>query len=503
MSVIVGTVAGLAAGAKLGLGAAVGILYMSLSFKYPRYALWGFLIYLPFGGTITYAIGNSPLLQLAKDGFYIPALFGIVQACRRDNLPVIINKPVMTAFCILCGYCGIVLLFANGVQQLDAKGELPFFLGILGLKVLVGYVPLIVCAYYLITTKKTFFFLMRLTLVLIFACCLLAFMQYLFLKTGRCEGTQMAEGSDLFKATLDARCLVGGSLLYSPQQGQIRLPGTFVAPWQWGWFLISAAFLCFASAFNEPRIRWRVFGMVTLGLVFVMTVVSGQRIALALVPVIIVVLLIMTGQVANLKKFIPVAVLLSLVLSVAAMRNPEIIEERISSLQARWSASPPHAFIVEQFEWTLQEQDGVFGNGLGRATNSGRSLGKTALVETYYPKLIYEIGPLGALCFLGLVTVLTVQTFKSYRSVRDRTLRSYGASFWFYILFISYNTYYYPLDVDPVAVYYWFFAGVLLRLPLLDKEKDPAELEDENTKPFSRRRRRLRRTVPERVKTFA
>lgn len=503
LSVVVGAVAGLATEPKLGLGAAVGILYVSLSFKYPRYALWGFLIYLPFGGTITYLIGNSPLLQLAKDGFYIPALFGIVQACRRGNLPVVINKPVMTALCILCGYCGIVLLFANGMQQLDADGELPFFLGILGLKVLIGYVPLILCAYYLITNKKTFFFLMRLTLVLIFVCCMLAFLQYIFLQTGRCEGTRMAEGSSLFRATLDARCLVGGSLLYSPQQGQIRLPGTFVAPWQWGWFLISSAFLCFASAFNEPRIPWRIFGMVTLGSVFIMAVLSGQRIALALVPIIIVALLLMTGQIANLKKFIPVAVLLSLVLSVATMRNPEVVEERITSLQARWSASPPHAFIFDQFEWALEEQNGVFGNGLGRATNSGRSLAKTALVETYYPKLIYEIGPLGALCFLGLVTVLTVQTFKSYRSVRDRTLRSYGASFWFYILFISYNTYYYPLDVDPVAVYYWFFAGVLLRLPALDKEKEPTELDEQDTKRLSRRRKSRRRPVPERAKTFA
>jgi hypothetical protein len=43
---------------------------------------------------------------------------------------------------------------------------------------------------------------------------------------------------------------------------------------------------------------------------------------------------------------------------------------------------------------------------------------------------------------------------------------------WTFILFISYNTYYYPLDVDPVAVYYWFVAGMILKLPILDQEKD-------------------------------
>ncbi|MEM7772146.1 MAG: hormogonium polysaccharide biosynthesis protein HpsL [Cyanobacteria bacterium P01_A01_bin.37] len=501
LSLIVGAVAGLAAGPKLGLGAAVAILYMSLSFKYPRYALWGFLIYVPFGGTITYAIGNSPLLQLAKDGFYIPALFGIFQYCRSEKLPFIINKPVMTSSVILFGYCGIVLFFVNGLQQLTSDGELPFFLGILGLKVLMGYIPLTICSYYLVSNKQTFFFLMRLTLVLIFVCCILAFMQYVFLVTGICEGTRNAEGNDLFKATLESRCLVGGALLFSPQEGQIRLPGTFVAPWQWGWFLISSAFLCFSSAFNEPNIRWRIFGMVSMGAVFVMAVLSGQRIALALVPVIIVALLVVTGQVANLKKFIPVAVLLSLVLTVAALKNPEIVEERISSFQSRWGASPPQAFIMHQFKWALYDHGEPLGNGLGRATNSGRALAKTVLVETYYPKLIYEIGPMGALSFLGLVTVLTAQTFKAYRSVRDRTLRSYGASFWFYVLFISYNTYYYPLDVDPVAVYYWFFAGVLLKLPVLDKEKSPNELGEEEES-SSRKRKRFQRKALRRSETL-
>jgi hypothetical protein len=498
LSFLVGAVAALVAGLKGGVGAAVGILYMSLSFKYPRLAIWGFFIYLPFGGTITYAIGNSPLLQLAKDGFYIPGLFGIVQYCRKEKLPIIVNKALIPPLAILLGYCGLVLLFVNGVQQLSSDGELPFFLGILGLKVLIGYVPLIICSYYLIHNRQTFFFFMRLTLVLVFTCCMLGFMQYVMLLTGICKGTADATGEDLFKATLGARCLVGGALLYSPQQGVIRLPGTFVAPWQWGWFLISSAFLCFASAFNEPDIRWRIFGMASMSSVFVMAVVSGQRIALALVPVAIIALLIFTGQVANLKRFIPVAVLLSLALGFAALKNPELISERVGSLQSRWEASPPQAFIVGQFEEALHNQEGPLGNGLGRATNSGRALGETVLIETYYPKLIYEIGPFGALCFLGFVTVLTVQTFKAYRSVKDRILRIYGASFWLYILFISYNTYYYPLDVDPVAVYYWFFAGVLLKLPVLDKETPLPALEDHASSSSKKSKRTLKRS-----KTFA
>ncbi|MBD1869905.1 hypothetical protein H6F95_21900 [Cyanobacteria bacterium FACHB-471] len=512
---IIGLIVGLAGGWKVGVGSGVGILYTSLSFKYPRHALWAFLIYLPFGGTITYYIGNSPLLQLAKDGFYIPALFGVIQYCRRENLPLLIPKRLVTPLAILLVLCLFTLTFVNGMQQFSAAtgplegtlyaadegilyedadisaGGSPFLMGVLGLKVLIGYIPLIVCAYYLIRNKSDLLFLSRLTVVLILTCCGLAFVQYLFLKTGRCEGTRFAEGSSLFRASLDAKCFVGGSLLYSPEHGQIRLPGTFVAPWQWGWFLISAGFFGFASAFSDPFARWRTMGLLSMAAVFVMSVLSGQRVALGLVPVSIMVLLVLTGQIVNLKRFLPAAFILAILLGIASVNNPAIVQERVDSFWGRWEASPPQEFIVSQFEWALGVQEGILGKGLGRATNSARVFGDTAFFETYYPKLLYEIGPLGTLAFLAVVTVLTIETFRAYRSVKERNLKSFGASYWVFVLLISYNTYYYPLDVDPVAVYYWFFAGVVLKLPELDRQEKLAAQGIEE--PVGRKRKRLKR----------
>lgn len=478
-AILVGAPLGLIGGIKVAAGAVVAILCLAFSFKYPRQALWGFLIYVPFGGTITYAIGNSPLLQLAKDGLYLPALFGVVQYCKRERLPIFIPKGLMPTLGILVGFCLLTLLFVNGYQEIFGKpNEKPLAMGILGIKVLIGYLPLIVCAYYLLHKKRELLFLMRLTTVLVIICCALGFVQYFMLLTGICEGTRSAVGEDLFKATLEARCFVGGSLLYSPQQGVIRLPGTFVAPWQWGWFLISSSFLVFPSAFNDPKPYWRIAGLVGLGGIFVMAVVSGQRIALALVPSAIALLLVFTGQVTNLKRFLPIALGLGGVLGGAAIQNPATVQERINSFVSRWNASPPYAFILEQLNWALKDK-ALLGHGLGRATNAARALGNTELVETYYPKLIYEIGPFGTLAFLAMVTVLTYLTFKAYRSVRDRNLRAYGSALWLFVLFISYNTYYYPLDVDPVAVYYWFYAGVILKLPEIDRlarlEPDPDE----------------------------
>ncbi|MBW4447322.1 MAG: hormogonium polysaccharide biosynthesis protein HpsL [Spirirestis rafaelensis WJT71-NPBG6] len=488
VAVVVGILLGIVGGIEAAVPGVVGIIIIALCFKYPRQALFAFLIYVPLGGTITYYIGNSPILQLAKDAFYIPALISIWQLSKKQRLPLLIPQAIKIPLFILLGSCILTLLFVNGAQQLspppvgllqDAPKEIPIGMGILGLKVLLGYLPLISCYYYLIRNKQDFLFLSRLQVVLILGCCILGFIQYLLLQTGICQGTRNAVGEDLYTATLQARCYFGGSLLYSPDQGVIRLPGTFVAPWQWGWFLISSTFFAFATGFSDPSLLWRLIGLGSLASVFVNAVISGQRIALALVPICFVILLLLTGQLTNLKRFIPLGMALALILTIGVVSNPTVIQERTDSFVSRWNAAPPQQFIVNQFQENWKNAKGPLGNGLGRATNSARVLGQTKLVETYYPKLLYEIGIFGLLGFLALVTTLTVVCFRTYRSIKNRNFRSYAAALWVFILFISYNTYYYPLDVDPVAVYYWFAAGVLLKLPEIDKQERLKEAQAE------------------------
>jgi len=460
-------------GPKAAIGAIAGIVTIGLSYKYPHQALWAMLVYLPFSGTVTYALaGGNALFQLAKDAFYIPALIKLIQEWQQKHLPILMPKEIKTSLGILLVLCLITLLISNGGDQLTAKkGEFPLAMGVLGLKVLLGYLPLITCGYRLINSKDKLLKLTRLHTVLAIICCILGLVQYYFLSSGRCIGTRNLEGAALFRASLDARCLVGGSLLYSPDYGVIRLPGTFVSPWHWAWFLISNAFLTYATAFSDPSPIWRIGGLVGMAVVFVNAVISGQRIALILVPIVTIILLVLTGQVANLKRFLPIAIGLSIIIAIGAALFPQVVQERVDSMFARWAASPPTEFIAGQAEFTSKKGMQILGEGLGTATASTKIFGSPLLIETFYPKLLYEIGPMGVLGFLGLVTSLTVVTFKAYRSIKEPNLRSFGASFWVFILVISYNTYWYPLDTDPVAIYYWFLAGVIMKLPEIDREE--------------------------------
>lgn len=470
ISAFIAVLASLVMDPKLGIGAGLAIACLALSFKYPRYAIYGFIIYLPFSGTVTYGLGGSAILQLAKDAIFFPALIGVIIFCQKYKQPLLIPPAIKIPFIILMTFCMTVLLFVNGSQQIAANGEMPILVGILGLKALIGYLLLITCVYYLIRTKEDLYFILRIQVILIIICCSLAFVQYTMLQTGVCQGTQ-GSGAELFKASLESRCFVGGALLYTPEHNQIRLPGTFVAPWQWGWFLISSAFFTFGTAFSDRSFIWRVLGLIAMAMVGMMAVLSGQRIALGLVPTIIVILLILTGQILNLRRFIPVGVGLFLILSFLVARDPALVSQRIENFQGRWNASPPQEFIMHQLRWAMGQQNGFLGRGLGRATNAARIFGKTQLVETYHAKVLYELGPLGLIMLLALFTALTIATFKAYRSIKEPNLRGYGASMWVFVLFISYFPYYYPLDVDPVNVYYWLAAGIALKLPDIDRQE--------------------------------
>lgn len=504
---VVGTALFFTADFKLAIAGGGGITVLWISFVYPYLALWLFTIYMPFAGTVTYWVGGgNAIFQLAKDGFAFPAMAAIFLTLKKKKEPLIIPKSIQKPLIILLVLVLITLFTINLPLHLASanppsnpmapkppEGQF-FFMGILGLKVLLGYLPLITCTYHMIQSKKDFLRFTRLHVILAIICCGLGLMQYMMLTTGACQGTDHLTGDDLFKATLDAKCLVGGSLLYSPSQNVIRLPGTFVAPWQWAWFLIGNAFLTFASAFSDPSLLWQLMSFLAMALVFVNAVISGQRIALLLVPVIIVIMLIVTGQLSKPARFIPIVGGLALLIVLSFILFPDVIQGRIDSTISRWNASPPTSFIAEQAGHSSQGQK-PFGHGVGRATNSTRMFGKTRLIETYYPKLIYEIGTIGVLGFLGLVTTITVATFKIWRSLKDKVWRSYAASFWVFIFFISYQTYYYPLDVDPVAVYYWMIAGLMLRLPDVEREdleeRAARELnEEENAKTKKKKKRK-------------
>ena len=451
----------------------IAIFAIPLCYRYPRQGLWAFLIYLPFSGTISYWVGNDHFtFHLAKDGFYLPALIGLIQELRQKKRPLIVLPQLNIPFLIFLTIVLLTLVGVNGIQQFKTQGnESPLLIGIFGLKVLIGYIPLITCAYYLIESRRELHFFTRLQVILILICCTLGLIQFTLVVSGYCpDNTGLAQNL-LLRANVQRKCLVGGALGYFPAENFIRLPGTFVAPWHWAWFLIASTFFSFATAFSDPKFYWRLTGLTALSLVMVNAIICGQRTAMLAVPLIMLILLVMTSHISRLKRLILILGVVVAFLITTHILFPEVITERLTSFIGRWNADPPLEFLKTQANFTIRQHRGWLGNGLGQATIAVRSLGQIRLIEAYYPKLLYEIGPLGVAAFLGLVTRITISGFKSYHQLKDHNLWGYGITFWIFICLISYNPYWYPLDTDPIAVYYWFTIGILFKLPKIHRQE--------------------------------
>jgi hypothetical protein len=452
-----------------------------VSFQYPRLGLWLFLIYLPFGGTITYAVGNIfssangkiaftsgyPLFHLAKDIFYLPALIAILIYTQVFQKFYFIAKPLFVSIFVLFGACLLTFLARDLSQYLQNLQGGTLLAVAIGLKSLVGYIPLLLCGYYVIRDRKDLSILIRLLVILTIVCCVCCCIQYFLLVRGICPSNATLPEPAVDKATLLARCFVGGSLLYNPELGLIRLPGTFVAPWQWAWFLIANSFFVYGAIVSDSSRFWRWIGWIAVGMLIITIIITGQRVSLVGVPLVFLILFLFNKAS---KKEILIKLTIIILLVILAINTIDIVGIQYYDLIDRWNYSRPDLFILNQFEWVFQKGNIWLGHGLGGATNSARRLGEIVLIETFYAKLFYEIGILGVTAFLCVVSSLSWLTFRVYRSLQKSFLRRLALCLWIFILFMSYNTYYYPLSVDPVGVYYWFIGGVLLKLPEIDKE---------------------------------
>jgi hypothetical protein len=500
-TILISLVLGLVFDKKAALLGILAVPAMVASFIHPRLGLLALIIYLPLSSTVTFAVvrvfqvlGNlvlydqSHLLyKIAKDAFYFPALAAILIKTKtfKQLRPQI--KPFIITTLILLASSLITFLFVNLPQG-------GFAVGIVGLKILLSYIPLVLCGYYLIEQKRDLFVVNRLLIVMILVCCVLALIQYFLLVQGICPDNEFLNQLEVLvpksdtefypnitdKASLKAQCFVGGSVLYNPDRGLIRLPGTFSDPWQWAWFLVSSSVISYAASFSDPQKRWRVAGWVAMVLVFLATLVSGQRIPFLLVPLFYLVLFIATSKH---KQKLPLKLgILGLISLLAVTLNP-FIQERGLNFLDRWLYSSPIDFVGNQMQWMFNYVQ-LFGFGLGTASSGARHLAGEEgirLIETYYAKLLYEIGIVGFIAFMALVTILCILTFKAYLKVKNAALKHWGLCIWILLLFISFNPYYYPLSVEPVSVYYWLFAGLLLKLPeISEKLEDEARFPEKN-----------------------
>ncbi|MEM1369110.1 MAG: hypothetical protein AAGG02_14080 [Cyanobacteria bacterium P01_H01_bin.15] len=494
-AVAVGSVLFFLRGPQLGLLGVFGAVLMVLCFRYPRSGIWLFWLYLPFAGSVTYGIGSvfetrlfrNMLLarvsidgityavwQLAKDALYLPALLGMLWQGSVGQNFIREHRGLAIACGLTLGSGLLTLGLVNLPQEFAGAKGTPFLMGIIGLKVLVFYIPMMLCAQFLLRTTADLDRFFRIQSILVIICCALCCVQLWLLMQGVCPGSTELPGNAALRASLRGRCFVGGALLFNPELKLIRLPGTFASPWQWGWFLIGGCFLVYAG-FLRDRKFWRWVHSLAIAMLLIATSISGQRTALVLVPLIFIALMSFT-IIRDRWLMLKIMSLSGMALLIVTRLSG--ISWQLTNLIDRWQAAPPLRFILRQSQSVFLKDLTLIGRGLGRATSAARRLGEIRLIEVFYARILYEIGIVGLIVYAGLIVTVMIVTWRVWHRLQTQRFRSLALCLWLFIAVVSLNTYYYPLAVDPIAVYYWFVVGIILNLSKLEATVQNPALSD-------------------------
>lgn len=428
-----------------------------------RVSLWGLLAFLPVSGIpVILAYPNTGAAVLLKDAlFVIPMYVGFVAAAlaarRRILFP---GAPV-----------ALLVLLAVLVTAQAFNPSLPNLLvGAIGLKVWLLYIPLYFVGYHFVRNRSDLSRLLTVIAVTALLPAVIGIVEAILVQTGRADIAYRPYG-DAAEAVTQGFARIdyeGGSLH--------RISSTFSYNAQYYTFAVSMVAVAYAwrRAVTDGT-RLAMLGRVLWILALGAAVTSGTRGAFITVPLLVVlILLIERGRalVSPLTLVAPGAALAgTLLLSGIAVGDflPKLIDLAFHNLRL---------LLFDGF----QAAQGLTWAGLGTGmdTNASRYAFEqpelfTAVdgtwYESWYVKAWLELGVFGLVLSALLFGALILRGLEGHRRLRDPGLRAVSAALLALLVWTMVNgvkgQY---VDIDPLNVYFWLFAGVLAKLPALEPQ---------------------------------
>ncbi len=445
-------------------------LYLVILVDWKR-GIYGLLLFLPVSGVATlafYGWTGPEILQpaLFKDWlFVLPAYLGFFGAIalRRQQFPRI-NR---TLAALMGAFAALVAaqMFNPGVPNLLSA--------VIGAKVWLSYLPLFVLAVAFVSERRDLTRVIRMLSVLALLPCALGVGEYV---------ASLLFGYDRVMATVygSAAADVTQSLgLFEVGGGQImRIPSTFTFELQYFGFTLAMLVPCFALAFGDPSRAWRRFGSAMLVFVAMAGFLSGARAAYIFVPLLLALMYWLNRGLAGALRAVGyTAAGLAGALAISRIAARPLFG-LISGLFETYAVSTAYNGLVESLASSW------FGYGTGTNTGSARyALERPEFfraIENYYAKAGYELGALGLVLLIAVFAALLIAGSKILRRLRDPGLHATAAALLgFLIVAMLYSFKTWLLDLDPVNVYFWLFAGVMASLPALDRPCEDASAQGE------------------------
>jgi hypothetical protein len=250
----------------------------------------------------------------------------------------------------------------------------------------------------------------------------------------------------------------------------LRVPSTFS---------YSAQFYDFLAAMIVAALAWLALGgrlraLAALAVALVAACTCGVRAAFVMTPFLLLATLLI-GRFDRRARGVTVAVAGATLIGGGAVALGAsgllALSTRVGLAEAGdgFFAGLPRALGITLTGFGTGYATGASRYALGGALPLNLAAGET-FSESWWVKVVLELGVAGLAAAAVLMGWLLVTGYRAYRRLADPRLRQVSAALLAFLLWtLVYLTKGAEIDLDPINVYFWLFAGILLRLPRLEE----------------------------------
>jgi hypothetical protein len=447
------------------LGLTVFLGVVALAIYNWRWAMVGLLVYMPFSGLPIIALyPYTTVPVLIKDFlFVLPAYLGFLAFCNSRGITVSFRGAPVVLFVMLA-----LLVLGQALNP-----ELPNHLvGAIGIKVWLLYIPFYFLGYHLFRNKVELRQLFGLMSVVALPAIVLGIIEALLVNGGHANLVYRFYGNAASATTQNFAQFDLGS------GGSIRrVSSTFSFGAQYYAFAVSMIAVSYGWLRSHASHEYKfVIGRAIWLLAIAAALTSGLRGAIVFVPLLILLIaLFERGRLPSVvgRLLAPAAVLVAAV-SVFHSGVRVLISNVVHVGRQEFVGVFVHGF-GRAFHLTLT------GVGTGADTSASRYAftqpsGFTGVAgtwyESWYVKAALELGIAGLILVAFILAVILIRAWRAHRTLRDPGLRGVSAAL---LAFLVWNLVYaikgQYMDFDPINVYFWLFAGILMKLPALERVK--------------------------------
>lgn len=468
---------GVAAGAAIGAGhplVAGGLLLtvtaMAIGLLDWRRSVLALLVFLPYVGIFTALLyPDTEPAVLAKDLlFVIPAYAGFVAAWGLRREPVSVPGAPSALIAVLA----VIVV----VQIVNPALPSPL-VGLVGAKIWLFYIPLLYLGYHLINDAVGFRRVLKLMVLAAMIPAVIGIVEALLIYAGQANLVHAWYGDAAASVTQGfAELRVGSTEL-------MRVPSTFPFVAQYYVFMCCMIAVAYAWWRTEPDRGARRFAAGALALFLVAVFLSGARGAFVFVPVLLVLILLLEPFSARLFARIAsvgigglTAAMVVAGLSLGALL-PHLAENATVQLDA---------LVIDGF--TNAEQFSAVGLGAGIDSSGARHVADPAELragfggtweESWWVKSLLELGVAGLVAVLAVLGTLLFRLLEGHYMIRRGPLGPASAALLAVLIWtLIYNVKAQYIDLDPLNVYFWLFAGLAFKIQAIGRRPQPEGSQD-------------------------